>query len=234
MEQIQKFKIIRTDILGKGKYGICCFCLDKKRKRPCAIKFSSKDQLNEELKNKSLILKELASVGFFPKLYDFEKPGEANSYIVEDIVGPSLRKLYEFCDRKIDIKTLCNIGTDLLSCLNAIHQKGIFHRDIKLSNICWNLLNNNMLHPDIILIDYGLSAFEEDLNEEKYPGNYEYMTADVLEGGSLMKKHEIMNVLIILLYLYKGFLPWIKKYNDNCNQRDEIIKIKKISIFLLK
>lgn len=227
LEQIQKYKVIRTDILDKGTYSICCFALDKKRKKPCAIKFSSKEEYNEDLKNESLILKELSNLDFFPKLYDFEKSGETNSYIVEDIMGPSLRKLFEFCDRKIDIKTFCNIGIDLLSCLNAIHQKGIFHMDIKLSNICWNILNNNILHPDIIFIDFGLSALEEDSNEEIYPGNYEYMEADVLEGGLLMKKHEIMNILIILLYLYKGFLPWIKKYNVNCNKRDEIIKIKK-------
>ena len=227
MEQISKYNVISSDILGKGTYGICCFGLDKKSKKPCAIKFSSKEQFNEELKNESLILKKLSDLEFLPKLYDIEESGETNSYIVEDIIGPSLRKIYDFCEKKIDIKTLCNIGIDLLSCLNAIHQKKIFHRDIRLNNICWNILNNNRLYPDIILIDYGLSALEEDSNQEEYPGNYEYMTVDVLEGGVLMKKHEILNVLIILLYMYKGFLPWIKNYNDKCNEKDEIIKIKK-------
>ena len=65
---------------------------------------------------------------FFPKIYTFEESEETIPYLAEDILGPNLRKIYEFCERKIDIKTLCNIGIDLISCLNAIHQKGILHR----------------------------------------------------------------------------------------------------------
>jgi len=42
-----------------------------------------------------------------------------------------------------------------------------------------------------------------------------------------MKKHELLNILIILLYMYKGFLSWIKKYKDKCNEKNEITKIKK-------
>ena len=40
-------------------------------------------------------------------------------------MGPKLRKLVEFCDNFIDVKTLCNIGKDIITSLQAIHKKYI-------------------------------------------------------------------------------------------------------------
>lgn len=232
LQQINKYDIISSEIIGKGTFGVCCFGLDKNTKKPCVIKFSSEDQYNEELRKESQILRELNDADFFPKIYTFEESEETIPYLAEDILGPNLRKIYEFCERKIDIKTLCNIGIDLISCLNAIHQKGILHRDIKTSNICWNILNNNIIHPDIIIIDYGLAAKEKDSKEEAYPGNYCYAPLEALEGETFLKKHEILSVLLILLYLYKGYLPWKNKFNDKYEKKKKTINLMRDFDFL--
>lgn len=232
LNQISKYNVIGCDILGKGGFGVCCFALDKKSGEPCAIKFSSKDKYNEELEKEANILCELYDIEFLPKLHYFEESNDSIPYLVEDILGPSMRKIYDFCEGEIDIKTLCNIGIDLFSCLNAIHEKGILHRDIRLDNLCWDILNTNSIHPDIIIIDYGLSIKEQYSQAGDYPGNYEYAPVDVLEGAKLIKKHEILNILFILLYLYKGYFPWMKNFSNRLNRKEEIIKIKNKFNFL--
>ena len=173
-----------------------------------------------------LFLEEFFDIGFLPRLFSFEGSDELSPYLAEELMGPNLRKLYEFCERRIDIKTLCNIGIDIISSINAIHNKNIVYCDIKPTNICWNVINNCDIYPELVIIDYGLCACLEKTNEAKFKGNKIYTSIEVLGTGKISKKDEIISILYILFYLYKGSLPW-ESYNNKNNKINELLKKKK-------
>ena len=144
--------------------------MDQNIKKPCAIKIALEDN-DKELKKESKFLEEFFDIGFLPRLLSFEESEELSPYLSEELMGPNLQKLYEYCDEKIDIKTMCNIGIDLLSSINAIHKKNILHCDIKPTNICWNIMDNYEIHPDLVIIDFGLCTYLKDECETKFKGN---------------------------------------------------------------
>lgn len=223
--KILKYKALGDLILGKGSFGICCFGLDENSKKPCAIKVAL-EKNDRILKKESLFLEEFFDIEFLPRLFSFEGSDELSPYLAEELMGPNLRKLYEFCDRRIDVKTLCNIGIDIISSINAIHHKNIVHCDIKPTNICWNVIDNRDIYPELVIIDYGLCTNLKKVNEVKYKGNKIYASIEVLDTGKISKKDEIISILYILFYLYKGSLPW-KSYNNKNNKKSELLKKKK-------
>ena len=107
----------------------------------------------------------------FPKIFGYEINKNTN-YIIEELIGPNLSSLYEFYSYSFGIKTICNIGIDPFACINAIHDEGLFHMDIKKSNILWNFKNNKKGIPDLCLIDFNLTRNKDDNIRKDKRGNH--------------------------------------------------------------
>ena len=224
--KFKKYNVFTCFQLGSGGYGFCFFGISIERNIPCAIKISNEENI-DELDNEAEFLEKFMDIDFFPKLISLEKDEEISPYIAEELMGPTLRRLYNFCGNKIDVKTLCNIGIDIISCLNAIHRKGILHGDIKCTNICWNITDNIRINPDLVLIDYGRCKYIKEIKNKKIKGNDYYRAIEVIEGIKLSKKKEMIVVMYILYHLYTGMLPWKKEKKNNKNKKDELFVIKK-------
>lgn len=223
--KFKKYNLFNCFRLGSGSFGFCYFGISKERNIPCAIKISHEENL-DELDKEAEFLEKFWDIDFFPKLISLEKDEDLSPYIAEDLMGPTLRKLYNFCENKIDVKSLCNIGIDLISCLHAIHRKEILHGDIKLSNICWNIINNISINPDLVLIDYGYCTYIKDIKNNKKKGNDYYKAVEIIEGIKISKKMEMFVIMYILYQLYTGSLPWKKEKKDNENKKQKIFNIK--------
>ena len=68
-------------------------------------------------------------------MHYFGVEGEFNCMIM-GILGPNLIQLFEFCDRKFSIATICNIFSQILNRLEVLHANHFVHRDMKPENIC--------------------------------------------------------------------------------------------------
>lgn len=51
-----------------------------------------------------------------------------------DLLGPSLEKLFNMCNKKFDLKTVLMIGVQMIERIQFLHSKGILHRDVKPDN----------------------------------------------------------------------------------------------------
>ncbi len=87
------------------------------------------------LKNEYKITQHLYVEGVV-KSYSLETYQNRLALILEDFGGNSLGQIIS---KKLDLTAFLNIGIQLASALNSLHQNGIIHKDIKPSNIIINL-----------------------------------------------------------------------------------------------
>ena len=187
------------------------------------------DNISKEIK----ILKELKNVNVIPKVIE-DFPGTSNYYIIQQLQGPSLKKYINY-SKSLDYRTTLNISIELLLVIKNIHKNGIIHNDLKEDNIITlikpALLENKKIH--LTIIDYGLSYKYIDNNGKhlkinyKTCGNYFYASNNVLSGGLISRKDDIISLFFIMLKLAGNELPWeSKKINKYVDHPDKDYKKK--------
>ena len=161
-----------------------------------------------------------------------------------------MENIIEYLDTGLDIVTVSNIGIKLLNLLESLHNKGILHCDLKPSNIGFgSFLNGKFINDNqIILLDYSYSTkyiFEKTQIDEKgnpveigkfhylpnkftkLSGTYSFMSDEILNGKCPSRKSELENFLYVLIYLFKGKLPWSDLYiSSKENKRNKILNIR--------
>ena len=51
-----------------------------------------------------------------------------------DLLGPSLKDLFEFCEKKFNINTIMWLATQMIQRIQQRHEHEYLHRDIKPEN----------------------------------------------------------------------------------------------------
>jgi len=147
--------------------------------------------------------------------------------MVLDILGPSVSDLYSFCNKSFSLRTVCQIAIQILTRLEAIHSRGIIHRDIKPDNFLIGVKDQvNVLY----LIDFGL-AKEFMINGHHLPEEYKKgsMTGTARYGSlnahrkiSLSRRDDLESLAYVLIQWAtpKG-LPWA-----SVERKDDVFRFK--------
>ena len=248
-QKIGSYFLFDKKMIGKGSYGQVNFGLRVTQKKeniifsPVAIKKQThveNDMFGENINFLNIemrVMDELKKTSnIFPKCLESLKIN-FDYYIVENLLGPNVLKLYEFCDCNFSPKTICNLGIQLLENMKEIHDKGYLYLDLKEDNISLLLdtIKNKNNDINISLIDFGFCVKYTDDEGNHLPekrckvriGNTYYSSINALEGKPVSRKDDLVMLCYLLLNLYKK-LPWAycrinrhdKKY------KEEIIKMK--------
>jgi serine/threonine protein kinase len=70
------------------------------------------------------------------------------------LLGPNLTQLFDFCHQKFSVKTIIQIGIQLIQRIQVLHSLSFVHRDLKPDNICLGYGKNQNV---VYLIDFGLA-----------------------------------------------------------------------------
>lgn len=93
------------------------------------------DEKVNNLKQEAKMLKKLQSVKGVPLVY-FD--GEEGDYyvLVMELLGPNLKQLHRRCGYRFTHRTALYLGLQVMQIVEKLHQKGVFHRNINLENLC--------------------------------------------------------------------------------------------------
>jgi len=157
-------------------------------------------------------------------------------------------------NKAIPEKIVKYIIKNVLKGLNSLNTQNIIHRDIKLSNILINYLNNadlineNILNAEIKLIDFGFAKYlKPDELTNSIIGTPFYMDPKILHGYLLEKnekkylynnKVDIWSIGIMTYYLLLGVFPFkAENYEnlvENIENKEYLFPLNKYDIYLSK
>ncbi|MED4452989.1 serine/threonine protein kinase [Metabacillus fastidiosus] len=194
-----RYEILK--VIGMGSYGIVYQCRDMKTKEKKVLKQlrPSKRRSKKEIalfQNETSILHTLHHENM-PILYDNFSENGYLFYVMSLIEGDNLEDEIFFHKKTFNEKEALFLLADLLELVDYLHQKDIYHQDLRIPNI---LMKNKQL----FLIDFGLSK-QGDLVQQN--DNVKMKQQDYYDLG------EILLYLLYTTYTSKNkkALPWTEE-----------------------
>ena len=230
----EEYSLLLKEKLGGGSFGTVYKCINKKTKKEFAAKIESNSNNIPQLNNEYKILKKLENIEGIPKVYLLHKKNNSETIMIYDLLGPNLEDILQFTiKKKFTLKTCFMIFIEILNRLKNIHNIGYIHRDLKPENF---LIDLHVRDNTIYLIDFGLSKKYIDFNtkshipfkkEKPIVGTIKYISINTHLTYEQSRRDDIESLLYIILYFFKGELPWDKiKYKTKEEKYEKIKELK--------
>jgi serine/threonine protein kinase len=206
------FTIFQYKLLGKGGFGHLFLGRSIHENSFIAIKVEEQSP-RSRLAWEYQIIKELSDGEGIPKVYRLHR-GKKHNYLIMQLLGKSLDKLFVDMKKKFSIKTVCMIAYQMVQRIEFVHSKGYIHRDVKPGNF---LLGKNLDRKKIYIIDFGLSKKYIDKSTNKHiiykegkglTGTARYVSLNTHYGIEQSRRDDIEGIAYNLIYFAKGKLPW--------------------------
>ncbi len=197
MQTIGRFKVGRK--LGAGGQGTVFLCLDPELQRRVAIKVLDRSPMSEE----QGFLREARAISQIQhpnivSVFDVGKQ-QGRPYLVFEYVEGELLSL-RLEKQELDIQSVLDIFTAMLSGVDQVHQRGIVHRDLKPSNV----IIGKDGHPKIM--DFGISRMlsPDRSKSASRIGTPRYMAPEYISDGSIDPSADVFALGAILFEMLTG------------------------------
>ena len=204
-QTISHYKILEK--LGEGGMGVVYKAQDTKLDRLVAMKFPPKD-LCCDPKAKSRFIQEAksASVMNHPNIttiHDIDEVEGEFFIVMEFIDGKSIKDILK--EKEFSLKEMLDVAIQVAEGLNAAHQKGIVHGDIKSDNL--------MLTREgrVKITDFGLARLKgttQCTEGEGISGTTAYMSPEQASGEDIDQRSDIFSFGVVLYEMITGQLPF--------------------------
>ena len=207
------FKMDQERLLGKGSFGKIYAGYNKTTGEEVAIKMEDINAAQPQLIAEYKIYKYLQNGFGIPKVYECSK-SKKNIIVIMELLGESLEKKLNKCNRKFSLLTVLMIGEQLVTRLEFIHSKNYLHRDIKPDNF---LVGRGHKNNIIYAIDFGLAKKYKDpktglhipyRDGKNLTGTARYASTNTHLGMEQSRRDDIEALGYMLIYFLKGTLPW--------------------------
>jgi serine/threonine-protein kinase len=205
--QFQHYQILAR--LGAGGHGEVYEGWDSRLRRKVAIK---RHRALDPLRDPASLVKEARMTASlhhpaFAQIYSIEQDDEGWAIVMELIAGQTWRQLAQDKEHPLDLPTVLGWMGQLAVAMEAAHESGLIHGDLKPSNL--------MLDPagKVRILDLGL-AFHDDAQattsvmQLEQQGTIAYMAPEVLLGAAPGRQSDIYAMGVILFELATGARPF--------------------------
>nr|TKR90905.1 casein kinase I-like isoform X3 [Populus alba] len=205
-----KFKLGRK--IGGGSFGEIFLALNIYFLFPVNFKEPVRSK-HPQLHYESKIYMLLQGGMGIPQLKWFGVDGEYNIMVI-DLLGPSLEDLFNYCNRKLSLKTVLMLADQLINRVEYMHSRGFLHRDIKPDNF---LMGLGRKANQVYIIDYGLAKKYRDSQTHKHipyrenknlTGTARYASVNTHLGVEQSRRDDLESLGYVLMYFLRGSLPW--------------------------
>ncbi|KAJ7979848.1 putative Casein kinase [Quillaja saponaria] len=206
-----KFKLGRR--IGSGSFGELYLGVNVQSGEEVAVKLESVKTKHPQLHYESKLYMLLQGGTGIPHLKWFGVEGEYNVMAI-DLLGPSLEDLFNYCNRKLSLKTVLMLADQLINRVEYMHSRGFLHRDIKPDNF---LMGLGRKANQVYVIDYGLAKKYRDLQTHKHipyrenknlTGTARYASVNTHLGVEQSRRDDLESLGYVLMYFLRGSLPW--------------------------
>ncbi|KAL3812460.1 hypothetical protein ACJIZ3_013728 [Penstemon smallii] len=206
-----KFKLGRK--IGSGSFGELYLGVNIQTGEEVAVKLESVKTKHPQLHYESKLYMLLQGGTGVPHLKWYGVEGEYNAMAI-DLLGPSLEDLFNYCNRKFNLKTVLMLADQLINRVEYMHSRGFLHRDIKPDNF---LMGLGRKANQVYIIDYGLAKKYRDLQTHKHipyrenknlTGTARYASVNTHLGVEQSRRDDLESLGYVLMYFLRGSLPW--------------------------
>ncbi|XP_062080213.1 casein kinase 1-like protein 6 [Humulus lupulus] len=227
-----KFKLGRK--IGSGSFGELYLGVNVQTGEEVAVKLEPTKTKHPQLHYESKLYMLLQGGTGVPHLKWFGVEGEYNVMVI-DLLGPSLEDLFNYCNRKLTLKTVLMLADQLINRVEYMHSRGFLHRDIKPDNF---LMGLGRKANQVYIIDYGLAKKYRDLQTHKHipyrenknlTGTARYASVNTHLGIEQSRRDDLESLGYVLMYFLRGSLPWQGLKAGTKKQKYDKISEKKVS-----
>ncbi|KAL8102602.1 casein kinase 1-like protein 2 [Apium graveolens] len=227
-----KFRLGRK--IGSGSFGEIYLGTNIQTNEEVAIKLENIKTKHPQLLYESKLYRILQGGTGIPNVRWFGVEGDYN-VLVMDLLGPSLEDLFNFCNRKLSLKTVLMLADQMINRVEFVHTKSFLHRDIKPDNF---LMGLGRRANQVYVIDFGLAKkFRDSSTHQHIPyrenknltGTARYASMNTHLGIEQSRRDDLESLGYVLMYFIRGSLPWQGLKAGNKKQKYEKISEKKVS-----
>jgi len=210
-QTISHYKILSK--LGEGGMGVVYKAEDTKLKRTVALKFLPQHLTANETDKARFIQEAQAAAALNHNnvctIYDIQEH-EGRQYIsMEYVEGQTLKDRIKTKD--ISTSDAIDYATQIAEALQAAHDKGIIHRDIKSENIMVTSTGQ------IKVMDFGLAKLRGAAKLTKTTstaGTLSYSSPEQVQGKEVDARSDIFSYGVVLYEMLTGQLPFKGEYDS--------------------
>lgn len=199
-----RYRII--GLLGEGGMGEVYRATDLALGQSVALKFlpesaAGNDRLLERFQNEVRVARQVSHPNVC-RMYDIGEVEGTPFLSMEYVDGEDLATLLKRIGRLPADKAI-EIARKLCAGLQAAHDKGVIHRDLKPQNV---MLNKK---GEVLILDFGLAAIAEQIaGSEVRNGTPAYMSPEQLKGTGVTARSDLYSLGLVLYELFTGKRPY--------------------------
>ena len=201
-----------TKKLGEGGMGIVYLAMDRKLKREVAIKFLPRLIAADVDERRRFEIEAQAAAALnhpnIATIHAIEEAEDEVFIVMEYIAGQELRERIQAFGPLAPAAAL-DIARQIAEGLQAAHEKGIIHRDIKSANIMLDAKER------VKVMDFGLAKVHggaQVTRDGSTLGTAAYMSPEQATGGEVDLRTDIWSYGVVLYEMLNGALPFRGEY----------------------
>lgn len=194
--------------IGSGGMARVFLAFDPRFEREVAIKVLPRDLIDQEdlrtrFSREAKVIASLEHPAIVP-VYDFGEDEEQSFLVMRYMRGGNLGDRMQ--DGPLSLKHIRQILRRMGSALDAAHERGVVHRDVKPANILYDTHDNPHL-SDFGIVKIGTQATT--LTGEAVIGTPDYMSPEQAQGDrDLDGRTDVYSLGVVLYHLLTGTTPY--------------------------